>query len=168
MQQIEKQLTELESKSQSTASKLAHLVHQQQRRSLLLLINNPSKLSSALTWIQSHHLSFSDITVVVKIDELVAPIVVQSSDLTAVPPFLQPITTQIFSSLNPVAVALHALPPLELTTTTVALLHHHIDLVFIVGCQCLSRGEYENVVEFKPLVEEILLKEAIQPVILFK
>lgn len=167
MEGIEKQLTELEAKSTSTASKIAHMTGQKR---CLLLINNPAKLPSAISWIQSHSLAFYDLVAVIKAEELSTPILLKITKLKeqTVPPFLQPLAENLFTSLNPSSLTLSAIPPLELTTTTTSLLRNQIDLVIIVGCHCLSRGEYENVVEFKPLIEEIVLKEAIQPVILFK
>lgn len=165
MFEIEQKLSELESKSMSTAKKLAHISGQKR---CLILINDPTKLSSAINWIKSHSLAFYDITAVIKSEELSSPIVLRVSEQETVPPFLKPFVKTLLDSLNPSILSFYALPPLELTTTVTALLRNNIDIILIVGCQCLTRGEYENVAEFKPLVEEIILKEAIQPVILFK
>lgn len=167
MEGIEKQLSDLEAKSTSTAAKIAHMTGQKR---CLLLINDPAKLSSAIAWINSHSLAFYDLVVVIKAEELSAPVMLKITKLKeqAIPPFFQPLAETLFNNLNPSSLTLSAIPPLELTATTTSLLRNQIDLVVIVGCHCLSRGEYENVAEFKPLVEEIVLKEAIQPVILFK
>jgi len=165
MEQIEKKLSELESKSLKTSTKIAQISSQKR---CLLLINHPTKLSSALNWINSHSLAFYDVTAVIKSEELNSPIVLRVNEQETIPPFLKPLTQTLINSLNPSILSIYALPSLELTTTVTSLLRNKIDLLFIVGCQCLSRGEYENVAEFKPLVEEIILKEAIQPVILFK
>lgn len=165
MQEIEKKLSELESKSLGTATKIAHIAG---KKRCLLLINDPSKLSSAVDWIKSHSFKFYDVAAVIKFEELTSPIVLRPTEQETVPPFLKPLTHSLLDALKPAIFALYALPPIELATTATSLLRTQIDLVLVVGCQCLSRAEYENVAEFKPLVEEIILKEAIQPVILFK
>jgi hypothetical protein len=165
MQEIEQKLSELESKSLNTATKIAHISGQQR---CLLLINDPAKIPSAITWIKSHFLEFYDVTAVVKSEDLSSPIVLSATEQIIAPPFLKSLIQTLQYSLNPSILSLFALPPLELSTTTTSLLRKKIDLVLIIGCRCLSRGEYENVAEFEPLFEEIILKEAIQPVILFK
>lgn len=162
MERSGRQLTEFESKSLKTVAQIAG------QKQCLLLINQPEKLSSAVNWMKSHALDFYNVTAVIKLEELNSPIVLRVNAQEIVPPFLKPITQSLINSLNPSILSLYALPPLELTTTVTSLLRNKIDLLLIVGCQCLSRGEYENVAEFNPLIEEIILKEAIQPVILFK
>lgn len=163
-------MSELEEQTRLASERLGFV---EAEKRFLILVNNVGKLEAGLDWLKSHALHFSDASVVLRAEELSTPIVLKmsESDTETCPPFLQSVhnilkTAAPASSLP--SLTLYAIPPLELTTTAVSLLHSDVDVVFIIGCRVLSRGQYENVEEFQPLVEEIILKEAIQPVILYK
>lgn len=165
---INMKLAQLEAETLRTTERLHSLKSSKSR--VLILVNDTTKLDSALRWFHSHSLSFTDASVILRSAELTTPIVLKISDNpeSVCPPFLHSLHQTLSASFPHLPVTLYAIPPLELTTTAVSLLHSQVDLVFIVGCQVLSRAQYENVAEFSPLVEEIILKEAIQPVILYK
>ena len=190
-EEFTQKLAELEEQTRLEFAKVAS-----RKARCLLLVNNAGKLDEALNWLQSHGLSFTEASVVVKAEGLTSPVVIKLAQLTSPvveeltsplveelkspspavlksevsspPPILQSVLCSLKRSAAFPAATLYAIPPLELTTSVVSLLHSAVDLVFIVGCRALSRGQYENVAEFTPLIEEIILKEAIQPVILYK
>lgn len=133
----------------------------------LLVVNEVAKLNDALAWLKSHQINLNSVLFIQKFDELTAPVVLKPTEDVIIPPFLAS-TVSSLSGSGTDSLVIYAVPPLEMTTTAVNLLHSGIDLVLIVGCHCLSRKEYEDVTDFKPFIEEIILKEAIQPVVLFK
>lgn len=170
MEGIEKSLTELESFSAKTEARIQAIPrHGSPFRRCLVLVNEPDQLDRALQWIKSHWIDLDSILLIQKFGELTSPIVLKPEEdqNIIIPTFLVSTINSITSASIPSSI-IYAVPSLELTTTAVNLLHSGIDLVLVVGCHCLSRKEYEDVNDFKPFVEEILLKEAIQPIILFK
>lgn len=164
IENIERNLTELEKMSAQTEARLHSLSH---RPRCLLLVNDASKVTTALNWIRSHKIDLGSLLFIQKFQELTAPVVLKPAEDLIAPPFLAS-TINTLTTANIPSFIIYALPPLEMTTTAVNLLHTDIDLVLVVGCHCLSKREYEDVNDFNPFVEEIILKEAIQPVILFK
>ena len=179
---------ELEEETRQTIERIKFVAAEKKKKKnrCLVIVNEAGRLGDALKWFQAHSLKFAGASVVVRAVELTAPVVLKLTEsgtsasasriefatpipTPAIPPFLQSIhkTLQTAADTFP-AITLYAIPPLELTTTAVSLLHSDVDLVCIVGCRVLGRVEYENVEEFSPLIEEIILKEAIQPVILYK
>ena len=183
-------LSELEAKQSSLSQRLEKstqsLSQSRNQNHLLLLLNNPSLLSSALSWLHRHsHLQpITQLTIIskasesktihdtlnVSLQELKSLKIVDNEDFKMIISLL----SSQFASLKPsTTLTRHSVPPFELTTFTVSLLNPSPsqtpppDTVFIVGCHGLSKKEYEAV-DYQPLIEEIILKEAIQPVILFK
>lgn len=168
MEKIEKDLAELKRMSERTEAKLSSIPISKPPNRFLILVNEGNKLEKALGWLRSHDICVGSALVVQKFVDLTSTIVLKpSAEDIIIPPFLHPTITTLKSASIPTS-TFYAIPSLELTTTAVSLLHNDIDLVLVVGCHCLSRREYEDVKEFNPVVEEIILKEAIQPVILFK
>ncbi len=164
---MERDLRELEGLSAQTEARIQAIPKVGVPTRCLLLVNEPDKVEEALRWLRSHHINLGSVLLIQKFQELETPVVLKPAEDVIVPPFLAT-TINTLSAADIPSYVIYAMPPLELTTTTVSLLHTNIDIVLIVGCHCLSRKEYEDVKDFKPLIEEIILKEAIQPVILFK
>ena len=167
MEKIERELSELEYKSaviQQTLSQYTSVTTPVSKSTrLLLVLNQYQKLLPALDWIDTYNFRITEISLILRHQSLDTPLIIKPSHV--IPDLLKPLIGPISSLASPVTV--YALPTIEMTTVAVSLLRS-AELVLVAGCSCLSRREYEDVEEFKPLVEEILLKEAVQPVILFK
>lgn len=182
-------LSELEAKHSSLSHRLekstpASSIQNPNQNHLLLLLNNPSLLSSALTWLHrhSHFQPITQLTIISKasesnythdtlnlsLQELKSLKIVDNEDFKLIISFLPSQLASLKSSTN---LTIHSVPPFELTTFSVSLLNPSQtpppNTVLIVGCHKLSKKEYEAV-DYRPLIEEIVLKEAIQPVILYK
>lgn len=167
---MESKLQELESASSHTASRISALKTQHKR--CLILVNNQTQLPQALQWIQSHGLDVKDLIIVQESEELDSPLILKvEPESEEIMPLCMTSTIQtIYTSMNqPIGLTIYALPSLQLTTMTVDLLRDNlIDFALIVGCHSLTRGQYESFQGANPFIEEIILKQAVQPVILFK
>jgi hypothetical protein len=145
-QEIEANLKNLEAMEQRTSRRMEKLLTVSTGKNVLMLINDAKKLPACEQWIRSHEICINELTVVTP-----------DSTFPGLEIGLQSRETKFYS-----------LEALEMTTGTVALLRNtNVDLLVIVGAHILSKREYEDI-GFIPLIEEILLKEAIQPTILFK
>ena len=168
---IQSRIVELEESTAQTAHRLSAFKSQR----CLVLLNDINKAQHAINWLKSRLRSVNQLVLVIKAPQGInSPIAIEISNPAAkslLPAELIATIADAFpqTQTQTATSVLHCIPSLELTTTVVSFIREKsIEAVIVAGCHCLSRKDYENVQDFKPLIEEIILKEAIQPVILIK
>lgn len=139
-------------------------------KQLLLVLKDLKMLSSSLSWLQQHgpacYTANTHLTIAFPWTEAVA--------LKKQDPCHQAELQQVFSLVPNESVCLFGFNPIQMTRGCVSLCQHVApetqrvaDVVLVAGCCALNRRDFEAS-DYTPLLEEILLKEAIQPVILMK
>ena len=181
LEELELKLSDLEAKEAQLTRKLGRakatlttefevLESPYECRHLLVVLKDLKQLEGCLQWLQRHgpacYSQKSHLTVAFPWHETVQ---LTRSTATSDPQF-----TSLLAALPNEQVCLFGFRPLELTRGCVRLAQHAApesgrvaDVVVVGGCAALSRREFEDP-DYTPLLEEILLKEAIQPIILIK
>jgi hypothetical protein len=199
MQNIERELTELETREHQLAQSLssssspapqftaAALPSQSPYacKRLVIILREASirALQKALDWLRSHGPACYDPTTGLTI---VLPSAqpfkwakesgsgLGIADPSQLPDYITDLLKHLKHSLLNQSICVFGFRPSELVRAAVELIRHPApetgqvaDLVVIGDCRIVGKAEYEAP-EYKPLLEEVLLKEAVQPVILLK
>jgi hypothetical protein len=151
-------------------AKVGEKVSPYECKQLLLVLKDLKLLPRCLQWLQGHgpacYTSNSHLTVAFPWPESIR----QRRQDTCNQPELQ----EILALVPNESFCLFGFDPVQMTRGCVALCQHPLpetqrvaDVLAVAGCCALNRRDFEAP-DYTPLLEEILLKEAIQPVILMK
>lgn len=141
-----------------------------QCRHMLLVLKDLSLLPGSIQWLKQNgpacYATSSHLTIAFPSAE---PVKASRQDAVN-----NPQLKEILSSVPNSSVCLFGFSPIQMTRGCVTLCQQPApetgrvaDVVAIAGCEALNRREFEAP-DYVPLLEEILLKEAIQPVIMMK
>lgn len=181
MEELESKLSDLEAKEAELTKKLGKaksvpvgefevLESPYECRQLLIVLKDLKQLQGCLQWLQTHgpacYSHKSHLTVAFPWQDTIQ---LSRSEALKDPNF-----APLLSTIPNEKLCFFGFRPLELTRGCVRLAQQAApesgrvaDVVMVGGCASLSRREFEDP-DYTPLLEEILLKEAIQPIILIK
>ncbi len=163
------EIVESEAKTEQLASSTEQ-VSPYECKQLLLVLKDLKYLQSSLEWLKKHgpscYTTSSHLTIAFPWHEAVSCSRQQDCN--------QPGLKEILAQIPNESVCIFGFNPVQMTRGCVSLCQHVApetkrvpELVVISCCCALNRREFEAS-DYTPLLEEILLKEAIQPVILMK